>query len=356
VLAPDEYERGRVAGYLDSATYGLPPSSTLAALERATIGWRDWEDWHRWEGDGEACRELFARVVGGESQDVALVPAVSVAAGIVAASLPIEPGDNVVCYEHEFHSALFPWLGLETKGVEVRLRPLDRLADAVDDRTAIVAVSSVQSADGQVADLAALKATGARLFVDGTQSVGALPIDLDGIDYLAVAAYKWLLCPRGLGFLVVSRSRLAEIEPWLAGWKSRPDPYAGYYGPPRELTPDARRLDVSLPWLVAAGARPSLELLASLGAGRIAEHDLALARRFCTGCELPDPVSPIVQVPVDDTDAAVARLRRAGVKCAPRAGSLRFSFHLYNEEADVDLALSAMAGDRVFASESLSST
>ncbi len=349
MLAPSEYEGIRTAGYLDTATYGLPPRATLGALERAVAGWREWEDWHRWEEDGEACRALFGRLVGAHPEDVALLPALSAAAGIVAASLPAGPGDNVVLYEEEFHSALLPWMPLESRGVELRFRPLDRLAEGVDERTAIVAVSSVQSADGQAADLAALRATGVRLFVDGTQSIGALPIDLDGIDYLGAAAYKWLCCPRGLCFFYVRRERLAEIEPWLAGWKSTVDPYERYYGPSRELTEDARRLDTSLPWFVAAGARPSLELLAGLGANRIGEHDLALARAFAETLGLLEPSSPIVQLRVADAELALAELERAGVRCAGRAGALRISFHLYNTEEDVARALEAV---KVFAAES----
>ena len=341
-LAPSEYEGTRTAGYLDTATYGLPPRSTAAALEEAVRGWREWEDWHRWEEDGEACRSLFAQIVGARAADVALVPALSAAAGIVAASLPAGPGDNVVCYANEFHSALFPWLALEGRGVDVRLVPLDRLAEAVDERTAIVAVSSVQSADGQAADLAAVRATGVRLFVDGTQSVGALPIELDGVDYLGVAAYKWLCCPRGLCFFYVRAERLGEIEPWLAGWKNVVDLHERYYGPPRDLTEDARRLDVSLPWFLAAGGRLSLELVAGLGVERIAEHDLGLAGRFCAELGLPEPASPIVQVEVADSDAAIGRLQGAGIKCAARAGAVRLSFHLYNDEADVDRALEAL--------------
>jgi selenocysteine lyase/cysteine desulfurase len=342
MLAPTAYEGTRTAGYLDTATYGLPPASTLEALERALRGWREWEDWRRWEEDGERCRELFGRIAGAGATDVAILPALSAAAGIVAASLGAGPGDNVVCYEREFRSALFPWLALEARGVEVRLRPLEDLAAAVDERTALVAVSSVQSADGRLADLDALRATGARLFVDGTQSVGALPIDVEGIDYLAAAAYKWLCCPRGLCFLYVAPRRLAEVEPWLAGWKSAPDPYERYYGPPRQLAAGARRLDLSLPWLLAAGARASLELVAELGAERIAAHDLGLARRFCSGAGLPEPASPIVQIAVPDAAATIARLERAGIRCAGRAGALRFAFHLYNDEADVDRALEAL--------------
>jgi selenocysteine lyase/cysteine desulfurase len=339
VLAEGAFEGGRTAGYLDTATYGLPPRATVAALEGAVRGWQEWDDWHRWEEDGEACRALFARIVGTAPEDVSLQPAASAAAGIVAASLPAEPGNNVVCYERDFHSVLFPFLALERRGVEVRLRPLDRLADAVDERTALVAVSSVQSADGQVADLSALRSAGVRVFVDGTQSIGALPLDLAGVDYLAVAAYKWLLCPRGLAFFYVRRQRLDEIEPWLAGWKSSRLPYQRYYGPPRELTEDARRMDTSLAWFLAAGARPSLELLAETGAERIAEHDLALARRFCDGLGLPHAGSAIVQVETADAEALLARLERAGVRAAGRDGAVRFSFHLYNDEADVDRAL-----------------
>jgi selenocysteine lyase/cysteine desulfurase len=353
LLAPSEFDGTRTAGYLDTATYGLPPRSTLAALERALAGWREWEDWMCWEEDGEACRALFARVLGARAQDVALLPALSVASGIVAASLPAAPGDNVVCYEDDFQSALFPWISLERRGVEVRARPLDRLIEAIDERTALVAVSFVQSADGRVIDLAALAQTGARLFVDATQGVGALPIDLDGIDYLAGGAYKWLLCPRGFAFLYVRPERLPEIEPWLAGWKSAEDVYERIYGLPRKLTADARRLDISLPWLVAAGSRASLEVVCELGVERIAEHDLGLARRFCAGLGLPEPGSPIVRVPVPDADAALAQLEKAGIRAAGRAGALRLSFHLYNDEADADRTLDVLSG--LFASQSLSS-
>jgi selenocysteine lyase/cysteine desulfurase len=341
-LAPSAFGAARTAGYLDTATYGLPPDATVAALERALGGWREWEDWYRWEEEGELCRELFGRIIGAPAAEVALVPAVSAAAGIVAASLACTAGDNVVCYEREFHSVLFPWLALEPRGVQVRFAPIERLHEAVDSRTQLVAVSTVQSADGAVVDLDALRDTGAPLFLDGTQSIGALPLDLEGVDYLAVAAYKWLLCPRGLSFLYVRPERLPEIEPWLAGWKSVPDVYDGYYGPPRNLTGDARRLDTSLPWLLAAGARESLALIASLGAERIAAHDLALARRFCDGLGIEETGSAIVQVDRADASAVAARLDAAGVRCAVRAGSLRFAFHLYNDETDVRRALETL--------------
>ncbi len=342
MLAPSEYDAAETRGYLDTGTYGLPPRSTLEAVTRALAGWRGREPWLQWEEDGEACRSLFAGLVAAAPEDVALVTALSSAAGLVAASIPAGAGDNVVLFEEDFASTLLPWRGLAARGVELRLRPLAELADAVDERTALVAVSSVQSADGSVADLDALRATGARLFVDATQAVGAVPVDVEGIDYLAAHPYKWLCSPRGLAFLYVRRERLDEIEPWTSGWKSRARPYEHFYGLP-ELTPDARRLDVSLPWLVAAGARPSLELVTRLGVERISAHDLGLARRFAGALGVAEPRSPIVRVRVEDADAAVRRLLKAGVSCSARAASVRLGFHFYNSEADVDLALEALA-------------
>jgi selenocysteine lyase/cysteine desulfurase len=343
VLAATEYERDRAAGYLDTATYGLPPSSTLTAIEAALDGWRDWEDWTRWERDGERCRELFGRIIGAPPGAVALVGAVSAAAGIVAANLPAGPGDNVVCYEHEFQSVLFPWLALERRGVEVRLRPLDALAEAVDARTQLVAVSTVQSADGRLADLDELKDAGAPLFLDATQSAGAVPVVLEGVDFLVAAGYKWLLCPRGLAFFYVRPERLLELEPWQAGWKSIEDVYERFYGLPKNLSADARRLDISLPWLVAAGSQASLGLIARLGVERIARHDRALAARFCAGLGIPETGSPIVQVERPDAELLSGRLQASGIKCSVRGGALRFAFHLYNDEADVDRVLDALA-------------
>ena len=341
MLAPSEFEGTPTRGYLDSATFGLPPRSTLAAMEEALAGWRTGRRWRDWEEDGEVCRSLFAGLVGARAEDVALVGTTSVATGLVAASLPAGPGANVVLYERDFTSAMLPFRCLESRGVELRLVPLERLAEAVDERTALVSVSLVQSAEGRVADLEALRATGAPILLDATQAVGAYPVDLTGVDYLVAHGYKWLLCPRGLTFFYVSRERRLQIEPWTAGWKSRLDPYEDYYGLP-ELTPDARRLDVSLPWFSAAGGRASLELFAELGIERVAAHNLALARALTAELGLPEPPAPIVRLRVDDAEGAAARLQEAGISCSVRGGSVRLSFHLYNDETDVELAAAAL--------------
>jgi selenocysteine lyase/cysteine desulfurase len=341
LLAPSEYEGTPTRGYLDTATYGLPPHAALEAVAEAATAWRERGSWLDWEQEGEVCRELFARIVGAQPGEIAYVAAASVASGIVAASLPAEAGDNVVLYERDFDSVLFPWRPLAERGVELRPLPLERLAAGIDDRTALVAVSLVQSSDGRMPDLAAIKATGVRLFLDGTQAVGAIAVDLDGVDYLVAHSYKWLLSPRGLAFLYVRPERLGEITPWLAGWKSRANPFEDFYGAP-ELAADARRLDISIPWFSTPGARASLELIAGLGTDAIGEHNLGLARAFARELKLPEPSSPIVRVQVERADEAVERLKSAGVSCSARSGSIRFAFHLYNDEEDVALALEAL--------------
>jgi selenocysteine lyase/cysteine desulfurase len=341
LLAPSEYEGSLTRGYLDTATYGLPPRTTVAAVEQTLASWQGRGSWLDWEQDGEACRELFAQIVGTKPDEIADVAAASVAAGIVAASLPAEAGANVVLYERDFDSVLFPWRPLAERGVELRMLPLEGLAEGIDEHTALVAVSLVQSSDGRMPDLAAIKAAGTRLFLDGTQAVGSIPVSLEGVDYLVAHSYKWLLSPRGLCFFYVRPERLPEITPWLAGWKSRFDPFEDYYGAP-ELASDAHRLDVSIPWFSAPGARASLELIAGLGQLQLGrerprEGEVVLADRL--GAE---PASPILRVPVDDAEGAVERLKRAGVACSARSGSIRFAFHLYNDEEDVALALEAL--------------
>ncbi|MGI9658377.1 MAG: aminotransferase class V-fold PLP-dependent enzyme [Gaiellaceae bacterium] len=342
MLAPSEF--ANTTGYLDTTTYGLPPNRTLDALREAIDAWAARGDWLTWEEDGERCRELFAELAPVTPRNIALMPAVSVAAGAVAASLPAEHGDNVVVHVEDFTSTVLAWQALETRGVEIRAVPLEELARAVDERTQLVAVSLVQSADGRMVDLDALQATGARLFVDGSQALGGIEVDASQIDYFACHAYKWLLCPRGLGFLSVREDRLGELVPWLAGWKARARPYERFYGVPEELTDDARLHDVSLPWQVAAGAHQSLSLIAEIGPARIAAHNMALARAFTSATGAPEPQSPIVRIDVDNAPTVAERLRDAGIACAVRGGFVRVAFHLYNDEDDVELASAALQG------------
>jgi selenocysteine lyase/cysteine desulfurase len=223
--------------------------------------------------------------------------------------------------------------------------PLEKLPDRIDESTDVVALSAVQSATGEVSDLADIaaraRAAGALLAVDATQAVGWLPLDVTGIDLLACAAYKWLLAPRGTAFCYVSPRLRDRIPPLAAGWYAGADVHASYYGPRLELAPDARRFDLSPAWHCWVGAAPALELLEEVGVPAIQAHDVGLANRFRAGLGLPPGISAIVSTTIADADR---RLAAAGIRAATRAGSLRVSFHLYSTEADVDRALDVLTG------------
>ena len=324
-------------GWLDTASYGLPPLTTMDAVREALDEWqRGARPWASWDASTGRARAAFARLVGAPPGDIAVGSAVSQMLAPVAASLPA--GASVVVPDIEFTSNLFPWL---VQDLRVRTVPPDRLADAIDARTTVVAFSVVQSATGEVAPvediLSAARAHDVLVVADATQAVGWLPVDATRFDVLACAAYKWLMAPRGAAFCYVGPAVGERIRPSAAGW------YAGeehaYYGPPLRLASSARRFDLSPAWFSYVGAAPALELLNDLGVEQVREHDIALADRFLAGLGLPPAGSAIVSVDVPDAEP---RLEKAGVRAAVRDGRLRASFHLYTTEADVDLALEAL--------------
>jgi selenocysteine lyase/cysteine desulfurase len=324
-------------GWLNTASYGLPPRPTVDAVRRVLDEWqRGARPWSEWDEATGRSRAGFARLVGASADDVAVGATVSQILAPVAASLPA--GAEVVVPDVEFTSNLFPWL---VQDLNVRTVPADRLADAVGPRTAAVAFSVVQSATGEIAAvddvLTAARDVGALVVADATQAVGWLPVDAPRFDVVACAAYKWLMAPRGAAFGYLAEHVRDRIRPSAAGW------YAGeehaYYGPPLRLAASARRFDISPAWFSYVGAAPSLDLLNEIGVGPIGAHDVALANRFTAGLGLPPADSAIVSV---DVPGAEERLAAAGVRAAVRDGRLRASFHLYTTEADVDAALDAL--------------
>ena len=330
------------APYLNTASFGLPPQPAWDALQAALADWREgrtsWEPWG--ESTGRA-RATFARLLAVGAERVATSNTVSQLVGLVAAAIP--DGSRVVAPELDFSSLLFPFLAQRDRGVEVRTVPLDRLADAVDGDTDVVAFSAVQSATGEVADLdavvAAAREHGAITVLDATQACGWLPLDGSRFDAVACAGYKWLLSPRGTAFLALGDELLERVRPLAPGWWAGEDPHATYYGTTMRLAADARRLDTSPAWFSWVGAAPALEVLEEVGIDAIREHDVALANRFRAGLGLPPSDSAIVST---DVPGAAERLDRAGIRASVRASSLRVSFHVYNTDADVDAALEAL--------------
>jgi selenocysteine lyase/cysteine desulfurase len=328
--------------YLNTASYGLPSRPTWEALQAALEDWHHGRtSWEQWGESTEGARAAWARLVGASPDTVAVGATVSGLIGLVAASLP--DGARVLVPEGEFTSLLFPFMVLADRGVEVIAVPLARLAEAVDARTTLIALSAVQSSTGELSPLDAVAAAarhhGALVAVDATQACGWLPLDAGRFDYVACAAYKWLMSPRGTAFLAVRPELVESVRPIAAGWYAGEDVHASYYGPPMRLAAGARRLDTSPAWFSWVGTQPALELLEQIGVQAIHDHDVALANRFRAGLGMAPGTSAIVSA---DIAGGEGRLERAGIRAAVRAGGLRASFHVYNTEADVDAALDAL--------------
>ncbi|MFD2080789.1 Selenocysteine lyase/Cysteine desulfurase [Actinopolymorpha cephalotaxi] len=329
-------------GWLNTASFGLPPRPAWDALQEALAGWRHGTTGSQpWFDATQRAREAFARLVGAPAADVAIGSTTSGLLAPVAAALPA--GSRVVVPDVEFTSNLFPWLVHADRGVEVVTVPVDELVQAVDRRTTVVAFSAVQSATGQVADFDRLVEVahdaGALVVVDASQAAGWLPRDWTRADVVVASAYKWLMAPRGAAFGYFAPSVRERLRPIQAGWFAGDEVASSFYGPPLRLAPDARRFDISPAWFCYVGAAPALDLVLAVGVDRVHAHDVGLANRFREGLGLPPGDSAIVSVEVP---RAEERLAAAGIRAGLRNGRVRVSFHLYSTEDDVERAVGAL--------------
>ena len=329
-------------GWLNTASYGLPPRPAWDEMQAALSDWRAGRtSWEGWDVATGRARESFARLVGVDAADVAVGAQVSQVLAPVAAAVP--DGATVLVPDNDFTSLIFPFSVQEDRGVRVRAVPSARLAEAIDAGTDVVAFSLVQSATGEVARyadiVAAARSVGAQVVVDATQACGWLPFDATLADVVVAGAYKWLMSPRGTAFAYVAPAVQDRMRPLVAGWYAAQDVHGSYYGLPMRLAKDARRFDLSPAWFSWVATAPTLELLERIGIDAIHSHNLSLANRFLTGLGVPPGDSAIVTV---DVPGAQERLAAAGVRAAVRAGRVRASFHVYSTEHDVDLALDAL--------------
>ena len=349
--------------YFNTAAVGLA-SPRLAGTYHEFID--EWAatglDYSRGEQAAGEARSAVARLIGADAADIALIPSVSSAAGLVAAQFgPATPGESIVIGQREYSSNHFPWRQLASKGYDVRQVPFrngglepDDIARRVDAGTRLVAFSGVQSATGHRSDIAAIsalaRAAGAIVFVDGSQMIGALPVarDLQHVDVLVAPDHKFLLnAGRGMGYCYLSPAAQARFTPVSAGWRAGSVPFDSFFGPQMNLSATASRFDSSISWLAAIGNQAALTIFDDFGPGTIyaRNHELtAKLRAALTGIGW-DPVdlpgqnrSTIVSVPLGDSGASrlPIALSEQGVICSVRDGNLRLAVHFYNHEDDIE--------------------
>ncbi len=325
-------------GYLGAATLGLPADVTVAALRRDVETYATGTvDVMEYTALVERARGYAATLLGVVPSRVAVGSQASVFIGLAAAAAP--PGAEVVCVAGDFASVVRPFLA--RGDLRVRQVPLAELAGAVGPDTWMVAYALVSSSTGELADAAAVsaaaRAAGARVLVDVTQATGWLPTtDLEA-DLAVCHTYKWLCAPRGSAFAAFSERAQEEIRPLTAGWYSAADPWASCYGPELDLATDASRYDVSPAWHAWVGAEAALGFAVSLDATEVHDHAVGLANGFRKRLGLGPSDSAIVSWP-DPGGSHLAAFGAAGIAAAGRAGRARVSFHLWNDEEDVDLA------------------
>jgi selenocysteine lyase/cysteine desulfurase len=331
--------------FLNTATMGLPPRRTVEAVEAALAAWTAGRaDAVAYDAPVASARRTYAGLVGVDEALVAVGGQVSVFAGLIAASLPDVA--EVLTAAGDFTSVVFPFHVQARRGVRVREVPLEELAGAITARTALVAVSAVQSADGRIADLHGLiqacAATGTKILLDTTQAIGWLPIDASRFAYTVSGGYKWQLAPRGTAFLTVQQDLLDDLTPHTAGWYAGGDRWNSIYGAPLRLASDARRFDVSPAWLSWVGAATSLQLLSEVGTDALHTHSVGLANRFRAGVGISTSDSAIVSTVADAEVSGL--MKAANIVGVTRAARLRLSFHISTRAQDVDTAIEVLAG------------
>lgn len=372
--------------YMNAAARGLPcvesRASLDAYLDKITDGRLD----KAANFDMiERVREKYARLINAESDEIAFTKNVSDGLNMIAASVPLAEGDNVVlCCNLEHPNNIYPWLNLgRTKGVEIRdiadrdgFIDVDSIIAAMDDRTRLVTVATVTFAPGFRTDVAKLgqacRARGVFLLVDGVQSVGIVATDVKAlkVDALAVSTQKALLGLYGMGFIYCRREWAEKITP-AALARFSVDLGAGTHeatmgGDSYDLMPGARRFDLgNYNFPAAAMVEPALDLLLAVGPEAIESYVCGLSHRLAAGLhQLGLPVSGGPPGPhlahiitagqyTQDThdgagdaatDALYHYLTENNVVLTVRRGMLRFALHIYNTEEDVDRVLDLVRG------------
>jgi selenocysteine lyase/cysteine desulfurase len=313
-------------------------------------------------------RQACARLINAGPDEIAFVKSTSHGLSIVAQGLGWRPGDNILIYEKEFPSNIYPWLNLRGKGVEVRTIPsrdgriaMHDIELLMDARTRLLAISSVQYSNGFRVDL---KKVGALcrekqvLFcVDAIQSLGLIPMAVRDchIDFLSADAHKWLLGPEGIGIFYCRKELAEQLSPPLMGWKSVQNEFE-FDRPELLLKTNALRFEegsMNLMGIVGLGAAVDLlfEVAIEHVEGRVLDlGDLIIREALKRGYRVLTPSARherggnITFSGDFDPPAMQDALREKRIMVNARGGGIRVSPHFYNTGEDIAGLFKALDG------------
>jgi cysteine desulfurase/selenocysteine lyase len=340
--------------YLNTATYGQMPLAASEAVMRHFTH-RDelaCTDFLSWFDDMDHIRALCARLVNCRADDIAFVTSASNGLAWLTQGIEWKPGDEILTLDPEFPNQLYQ-VALEQRfGIRYRAVRWPEFYNAINDRTRLVVLSTVNYATGfrpPAEEIGAfLKARNIMFYSDGTQSLGALEYDVQKVQpsMFCVNAYKWMLSPNGAGFVYISPELRALMHPTVVGWRTDKgwrSPNSLNHGAP-VLSGDAQGYEggmLDFPALYAMGA--VIEMMLELGPAAIESRVLALADTVrdnlqSLGAEVNTDRTPIVTARLSGQDPAeiAAALKDDGIIVSARQGRLRVSPHFYNDSDDLD--------------------
>jgi selenocysteine lyase/cysteine desulfurase len=358
--------------YLNSAYFGPRLHSVgVAAAESVALTARPWEvGADLFFEPVERLRGLVATAMNGDADGVALIPGVSYGAGVAAANLTVGAGMTVVVVDEQFPSNVYPWRSkVETDGgtvVTVKRTPdgwTSGILDAIDDRTAIVAVPNCHWTDGSVVDLVAVgeaaRSVGAALAIDASQSFGAMPLDVAAIqpDFVYSVGYKWQLGFYGLAYLWVAEAHRLGT-PLEQAWANRKDAedFAGLVDYTDVYEPGARRFDTGerSNFIGVAMSLAAMEQVNDWGVANVAESLRSVTNAIAEGAaergwvaaseEQRAPHLIGIRNPEGLPSQIAETLAAASVSVSIRGDSIRIAPHLHTTSADVDRLLGALEG------------
>jgi selenocysteine lyase/cysteine desulfurase len=355
--------------YANSCSQGALSVDVRNAYQEYLAGWDEQgAEWEHWVERAEAARTAFARLVEASPEEIAVTTSVSQGVSAFVSALPLERGRNrIVISEFEFPTVGQIAHAQELRGAEVvHVRPapdgripLERFADAIDERTALVCCTAVSYRTGYRLDVAEVARiaheNGALCLADSYQSAGAIPLDVAelGVDLLTAGTVKYLLASSGLAFMFVRRDLHERLLPTQTGWFADDDIFRmdiSDYSP----AGDARRFDAGTPPVpnIYAGLA-GMAIVEETSVEAIETHVRGLADRLLGGLdELGATVAtprgdgdygPLICVASSDAQALVESLQtEERIVTSSRDENLRISLHLYNIEEDVDRILKAL--------------
>jgi selenocysteine lyase/cysteine desulfurase len=371
------FEMPRDICYLNSASWSPLPLKTQQAA-RAAVG-RKGAPWTLGatfaNSQHERARAAAARLINADPADVALIPSISYGVATAAKVLTIERGTRIIVLQDDHSSPVLEWLTrADAQGfaVETVRRPDDgdwtsAVLAAIERPGApplsVASISSVHWSDGGLIDIekvgAALKRQGARFLIDATHGAGVLTMDVKLLDpdFVIFPTYKWLLGPYGRAFLYIAKRHQGGIPLEQTAFGRR-DVRAenNVYFADTSYVADARRFDMGERdhFISMEMASIGMEMMAEWGPAAVAQRLQMLTDRIADGMRdigvsLPDRrvrAPHVLSLGFKDgmPKELIEALAGEGIYVAARLGRMRISPHVFNDEADADRLVAALAG------------